>query len=51
LQENLIGALGQFYGSIMPTKTITQLIAELDNQDVARANDQLEKGHGLRVVK
>jgi hypothetical protein len=25
--------------------------AALDNQDLAAAIDQLEKGHGLRVVK
>jgi hypothetical protein len=31
-------------------ETITQLFAELDNQEVARAIDRLEKGHGLRVV-
>ncbi len=34
-----------------PDETIAQLIAVLDNQDVARAIDRLEKGHGLRVVK
>jgi hypothetical protein len=32
-------------------ETITQLIAVLDNQDLAGAIDRLEKGHGLRVVK
>ena len=34
-----------------PDETIAQLIAVLDNQDVARAIDRLEKGHGLRVEK
>ena len=32
-------------------EAMTQLIAVLDNQDLARAIDRLEKGHGLRVVK
>jgi hypothetical protein len=32
-------------------ETITQLIAEFDDQDVARAIDRLEKGHGSRVAK
>ena len=32
-------------------ETITQLIAVLDNQDLASAIDRLEKGHGLRVVQ
>jgi hypothetical protein len=32
-------------------ETITQLIAELDNQEVAHAIEWLQKGHGLRVVK
>ena len=32
-------------------ETITQLIAVLEMQDLARAIERLEKGHGLRVVK
>jgi hypothetical protein len=32
-------------------ETIRQLIAALDNEDLARAIERLEKGHGLRVVK
>jgi hypothetical protein len=32
-------------------ETITQLTAVLDTQELARAVDRLEKGHGLRVVK
>jgi hypothetical protein len=32
-------------------QTLSRLIAVLDNQDLARALDRLEKGHGLRVVK
>ncbi len=32
-------------------ETITQLIAVLDTQDLARAMERLDKGHGLRVVK
>jgi hypothetical protein len=38
-------------GSRDADETITQLIAVLDNQDLARALDRLEKGHWLRVVK
>jgi len=32
-------------------ETITQLAAVLDTQELVRAVDRLEKGHGLRVVK
>lgn len=32
-------------------ETIAELIAVLDNEDLARAIERLEKGHGLRVVK
>ena len=32
-------------------ETIAQLIAVLDNQDLALAIERLEKGHGLQVVK
>jgi hypothetical protein len=32
-------------------ETITQLIAVLDNRDLDRAIEWIEKGHGLRVVK
>jgi hypothetical protein len=32
-------------------QTLNRLIAVLDSQDVARAIERLEKGHGLRVVK
>jgi hypothetical protein len=32
-------------------ETITQLIAVLDTQDLVRAIERLEKGHGLRVLK
>jgi hypothetical protein len=31
--------------------TISRLIAVLDTEDLARAIERLEKGHGLRVVK
>jgi hypothetical protein len=31
--------------------TIARLAAVLDNEDLARAIERLEKGHGLRVVK
>jgi hypothetical protein len=31
--------------------TLSRLIAILDNEDLARAVERLEKGHGLRVVK
>lgn len=31
--------------------TLSRLIAVLDNEDLARAIERLEKGHGLRVVK
>jgi hypothetical protein len=32
-------------------ETLSWLIAVLDNDDLARAVERLEKGHGLRVVK
>jgi hypothetical protein len=32
-------------------ETLHRLIAALDTQDLARAIERLEKGHGLRVVK
>jgi hypothetical protein len=32
-------------------ETISRLIAVLDGEDLARAVERLEKGHGLRVVK
>jgi hypothetical protein len=32
-------------------ETIARLIAILDQQDLVAAMDQLESGHGLRVVK
>jgi hypothetical protein len=32
-------------------QTLSRLIATLDNEDLARAVERLEKGHGLRVVK
>jgi hypothetical protein len=32
-------------------ETIAQLAAVLDNEDLTRALERLEKGHGLRVVK
>ncbi len=31
--------------------TLSRLIAVLDNEDLARAIERLEKGHGLRVIK
>ena len=31
-------------------QTVSQLIAVLDNEDLAHALERLEKGHGLRVV-
>jgi hypothetical protein len=31
--------------------TLSRLIAVLDAEDLARAVERLEKGHGLRVVK
>jgi hypothetical protein len=31
--------------------TLSRLIAVLDNEDLPRAIERLEKGHGLRVVK
>jgi hypothetical protein len=32
-------------------RTLSRLIAVLDTEDLARAIERLEKGHGLRVVK
>ena len=32
-------------------QTLSQLTAVLETQDLARAIERLEKGHGLRVVK
>ena len=32
-------------------ETIVRLIAVLDRQDIAKATDRMESGHGLRVVK
>jgi hypothetical protein len=32
-------------------QTLSRLIAVLDNEDLVRAIERLEKGHGLRVVK
>jgi hypothetical protein len=32
-------------------QTLSRLIAVLDTEDLARALERLEKGHGLRVVK
>jgi hypothetical protein len=32
-------------------QTLSRLIAVLDNEDLARASERLEKCHGLRVVK
>jgi hypothetical protein len=32
-------------------QTLSRLIAALDSQDLARAMERLEKGHGLQVVK
>lgn len=32
-------------------RTLSRLIAVLDNEDLARAIERLEKGHGLRVIK
>ena len=32
-------------------QTLSRLIAVLDSQDLARAIERLEKGHGLQVVK
>jgi hypothetical protein len=32
-------------------ETLSRLIAVLDTEDLARAVERLEKGHGLRVVK
>jgi hypothetical protein len=32
-------------------RTLSRLIAVLDNEDMARAIERLEKGYGLRVVK
>jgi len=32
-------------------QTLSRLIAVLETQDLARAVERLEKGHGLRVVK
>jgi hypothetical protein len=35
----------------MPNKHYPDLIAVLETQDLARAIERIEKGHGLRVVK
>ena len=45
--------LGEYHkpGPRDADETITQLIAVLDNKDLAGAIDRLEKGQGLRVVK
>jgi hypothetical protein len=32
-------------------ETISRLIAVLDTEDLARAIERVEKGHGLRMVK
>lgn len=32
-------------------ETIAQLVAVLDNEDLARAIERLDKSHGLRVMK
>ena len=32
-------------------QTLSRLIAVLDTEDLARAIERLEQGHGLRVVK
>ena len=32
-------------------ETLAKLIAVLDKDDLARAIERLEKGHGLRVIK
>jgi hypothetical protein len=59
-QQRLIAALREA-GSIVaqylepgaPTAEaiLSRLIAVLDNEDLARALERLEKGHGLKVVK
>jgi hypothetical protein len=38
-------------GALGAEETLSRLIAVLDNEDLARAVEQLEKGQGLRVVK
>jgi hypothetical protein len=38
-------------GSRDAKRTVSQLIAVLETQDLAHAIERLEKGHGLRVVK
>jgi hypothetical protein len=59
-QELLISTIrkaGQITGEYIESgprdaeQTLSRLIAVLDNQDLWRALDRLEKGHGLRVVK
>jgi hypothetical protein len=32
-------------------QTLSRLIAVLDNEDLRRAVERLEKGHGLRIMK
>jgi hypothetical protein len=59
-QQRLIAALREA-GSIVakylqpgaPTAeaTLSRLIAVLDNEELGRALERLEKGHGFRVVK
>jgi hypothetical protein len=38
-------------GALGAEETLSRLIAVLDTEDLARAVERLEKGHGLRVVK
>jgi hypothetical protein len=38
-------------GSRDTAETLNRLIAVLDTEDLARAVERLEEGHGLRVVK
>ena len=38
-------------GDISAEVALSRLIAVLDNEDLVRAVERLEKGHGLRVVQ
>jgi hypothetical protein len=51
------GAIGRIIGEYIEPgprdaeQTLSRLIAVLETQDLARAIERIEKGHGLRVVK
>jgi hypothetical protein len=38
-------------GGLSALQTLSRFIAVLDNEELARAIERLEKGHGLRIVK